>query len=123
LLIGGATTSKMHTAVKIAPRYSEPAIHVLDASRSVVVVSSLLDKSIKEDYTDDIADEYEDLRAEHYEGLKDRRYLKLAAARSKGFKIDWENDKPVKAPSYLGTKVMMRFINIARPLTILISPF
>ncbi|KAI8839214.1 hypothetical protein BC829DRAFT_426118 [Chytridium lagenaria] len=105
LLIGGATTSKMHTAVKIAPRYSAPAIHVLDASRSVVVVSSLLDESQKEDYVQDVSDEYEDLRAEHYEGLKDRKYLPIEKARTLIPKIDWVNsDKPVR-PKFLGSKV------------------
>ncbi|KAJ3288427.1 hypothetical protein HK104_008178 [Borealophlyctis nickersoniae] len=103
LLIGGATTSKMHTAVKIAPRYSGAAIHVLDASKSVVVVSSLLDKNAYDDFVDDIADEYEDLRAEHYEGLKDRRYLTLEEARDKRLKIDWAEGVPDK-PAFLGTR-------------------
>ncbi|KAJ1976074.1 hypothetical protein H4R35_002855, partial [Dimargaris xerosporica] len=75
LLIGGATTSKTHTAVKIAPRYQSPAIHVLDASRSVVVVSSLMDKNTRDDYVEDVADEYEEIREDHYDSLKDRRYL------------------------------------------------
>ena len=105
LLIGGATTSKMHTAVKISPRYSSPAIHVLDASRSVVVVSTLLDEGAREDYIDDIADEYEDLRAEHYEGLKDRRYLTLEEARSKGGRVDWGKVGGMERPKFLGTKV------------------
>ena len=104
LLIGGATTSKMHTAVKIAPRYSAPAMHVLDASRSVVVVSNLLDENNKEDFIDDVADEYEDLRAEHYEGLKDRKYLTLEKSRSLATKIDWKGGPlPVK-PAFLGSK-------------------
>ena len=96
----------MHTAVKIAPRYTEPAIHVLDASRSVVVVSSLLDAEAKEDYVDDIADEYEDLRAEHYEGLKDRRYLTYEQAKAKALKIDWVKRPPVQKPSFVGTKAL-----------------
>ncbi|KAI9364866.1 methionine synthase [Zopfochytrium polystomum] len=94
LMVGGATTSKMHTAVKIAPRYSYPTIHVLDASRSVVVVSNLLDKNNNEETFD----------AEHYEGLKDRRYLALDKARSLGAKIDWTaGGKPVR-PSFLGSR-------------------
>ncbi|KAJ3394537.1 hypothetical protein HDU92_006813 [Lobulomyces angularis] len=106
LLIGGATTSKMHTAVKIEPRYQHPTIHVLDASRSVVVVSALLDPNSKEDYSLDVRDEYEDLRAEHYEGLKDRRYLSYAQASDKAFKINWKNvPTPVK-PTFLGSKVL-----------------
>lgn len=62
LLIGGATTSKMHTAVKVRPCYSHPVVHVLDASRSVTVVSSLLDEKNREDYIADIDEEYEELR-------------------------------------------------------------
>ncbi|KAJ3207529.1 hypothetical protein HDU67_007426 [Dinochytrium kinnereticum] len=105
LLIGGATTSKMHTAVKIAPRYSSPTVYVLDASRSVVVVSNLLDENQKEDFALDISDEYEDLRVEHYEGLKDRKYIPIEKARTMVPKIDWVNgDKPVK-PKFLGSKV------------------
>ena len=57
LLIGGATTSKMHTAVKISPKYSQPVVHVLDASKSVVVVSALLDPSAREEFADDVKDE------------------------------------------------------------------
>ncbi|KAJ3189309.1 hypothetical protein HDU85_002937 [Gaertneriomyces sp. JEL0708] len=104
LLIGGATTSKMHTAVKIAPRYSQPAIHVLDASRSVVVVSSLLDEKAKEDFTEDIADEYEDLRAEHYEGLRDRRYLSLKDAIANRSKIEWKQDTLPCKPKFYGSR-------------------
>ncbi|KAJ3088737.1 hypothetical protein HK102_008059 [Quaeritorhiza haematococci] len=120
LLIGGATTSKMHTAVKIAPRYlNAPTVHVLDASRSVVVVSSLLDESNKEDFALDVADEYEDLRAEHYEGLKDRRYLTLAESRDRALKINWTNSAytPPK-PAFLGTRT---FTEKDYPLSSLIS--
>uniref|UniRef100_A0A669CE51 Methionine synthase n=1 Tax=Oreochromis niloticus TaxID=8128 RepID=A0A669CE51_ORENI len=70
LLIGGATTSKVHTAVKIAPRYSCPVIHVLDASRSVVVCSQLLDETAKEEYFEELKEEYEEIRQEHYDSLK-----------------------------------------------------
>ena len=65
LLIGGATTSKTHTAVKIAPRYEYPVVHVLDASRSVVVISSLLDPELHEEYMDEIREEYEEIREDH----------------------------------------------------------
>ncbi|KAJ3117833.1 hypothetical protein HDU96_005420 [Phlyctochytrium bullatum] len=106
LLIGGATTSKMHTAVKIAPRYTAPTVHVLDASRSVVVVSNLLDENQKEDFALDVADEYEDLRAEHYEGLKDRKYVPIEKARLATPKMEWTEDpaRPVR-PQFLGSKV------------------
>ncbi|XP_060609853.2 methionine synthase [Anolis sagrei] len=105
LLIGGATTSKTHTAVKIAPRYSAPVIHVLDASKSVVVCSQLLDENVKDDFFEEIQEEYEDIRQDHYDSLKERKYLSLQQARSKGFSFDWLNDcKPVK-PQFLGTRV------------------
>uniref|UniRef100_A0A8C0VKG1 Methionine synthase n=1 Tax=Cyanistes caeruleus TaxID=156563 RepID=A0A8C0VKG1_CYACU len=77
LLIGGATTSKTHTAVKIAPRYSAPVVHVLDASKSVVVCSQLLDDSIKDDFFEEILEEYEEIRQEHYESLKVQINFKL----------------------------------------------
>ncbi|XP_032881336.1 methionine synthase isoform X2 [Amblyraja radiata] len=89
LLIGGATTSKRHTAVKIAPRYNAPAIHVLDASKSVVVCSQLLDDDLKDDYFEEITEEYEEIRQNYYEYLMDRKYLTLEQARSQGFHIDW----------------------------------
>ncbi|XP_030124101.1 methionine synthase isoform X7 [Taeniopygia guttata] len=105
LLIGGATTSKTHTAVKIAPRYSAPVVHVLDASKSVVVCSQLLDDSIKDDFFEEILDEYEEIRQEHYESLKERRYLSLQQARRKGFQNNWLSGHiPVK-PKFIGTKV------------------
>merc|ERR1711871_764929 len=83
LLIGGATTSKMHTAVKVAPQYASdehPVIHVLDASRAVTVVSSLLSDELKPDYVADVQDEYAELRDEYYASLEDRKYLTLDQA-------------------------------------------
>merc|ERR1711990_1303819 len=79
VLIGGATTSKAHTAVKIAPRYNFPADHGLDASKDVVVCSSLLDEDNATDYHEDVKEEYEEIREEHYQGLKERKY------------VSWEN--------------------------------
>ncbi|KAI2658201.1 Methionine synthase [Labeo rohita] len=105
LLIGGATTSKTHTAVKIAPRYSSPVVHVLDASRSVVVCSQLLDEGVREDFFEEIQEEYEDIRQDHYDSLKDRRFLSLNRAREKGLHIDWlSQPRPVR-PQFLGTHV------------------
>jgi 5-methyltetrahydrofolate--homocysteine methyltransferase len=94
LLIGGATTSRMHTAVKIAPQFGtleHPVIHVLDASRSVTVVASLLspDAAAREDYVQDILDTYTDMAAEHYASLEERKYLPLPAARSRALAVDW----------------------------------
>ncbi|ROI83800.1 Methionine synthase [Anabarilius grahami] len=105
LLIGGATTSKTHTAVRIAPRYSSPVVHVLDASRSVVVCSQLLDEAVREDYFEEIRDEYEDLRQDHYDSLKDRRFLSLSRAREKGLHIDWLSQTRPVQPQFLGTRV------------------
>merc|ERR1712176_584349 len=84
LLIGGATTSKMHTAVKIAPNYTtleHPVMHVLDASRSVTVVSALL-SSTKEEYVQDIEEEYDEMREDYYAGLEDRNFLSFEEAKS-----------------------------------------
>ncbi|KAB0349139.1 hypothetical protein FD754_013996, partial [Muntiacus muntjak] len=105
LLIGGATTSRTHTAVKIAPRYSAPVIHVLDASKSVVVCSQLLDENLKDEYFEEILEEYEDIRQDHYESLKERRYLTLRQARENGFHIDWLAEPPPVKPTFLGTRV------------------
>eukprot|EP00058_Branchiostoma_floridae_P018971 XP_002604460.1 hypothetical protein BRAFLDRAFT_122283 [Branchiostoma floridae] len=104
LLIGGATTSKTHTAVKIAPRYKEPVIHVLDASKSVVVCSALMDEDQKEDLTEDVAEEYEEIREEHYDSLKDRKYLPIEKARTKKLEVDWASYEAVR-PSFTGTMV------------------
>ncbi|KAL7747092.1 hypothetical protein RI367_007588 [Sorochytrium milnesiophthora] len=109
LLIGGATTSKMHTAVKIAPRYNSPAIHVLDASKSVVVVSSLLDEKSREDFVDDINDDYEEMREDHYESLKDRRYVSYEAAKHAAFRVNFPAQPRPCVPEMLGTKVFDDF--------------
>ncbi|KAK2501751.1 hypothetical protein MC885_001713 [Smutsia gigantea] len=105
LLIGGATTSRTHTAVKIAPRYSAPVIHVLDASKSVVVCSQLLDENLKDDYFEEIVEEYEGIRQDHYESLKERRYLTLSQARKNGFRIDWLSEPHPVKPTFLGTRI------------------
>lgn len=109
LLIGGATTSRMHTAVKIAPNYSQPVIHVQDASRSVVVVSALLDAREKDDFVQEVAELYEDLRDEHYSSLKERKYLSLEKARQNKLVIDWANHPAPAKPSFIGTKVFKNY--------------
>ena len=73
--------------MKIAPRYTNPAIHVLDASRSVVVCSSLLDPTAYEEYTEDIKEEYEEVREDHYENLREKKYFSLEKARSLRLKV------------------------------------
>jgi len=107
LLIGGATTSKMHTAVKLAPNYfttEHPVIHVLDASRSVTVVSSLLGAS-KEDFVSDIKEEYEEMREDYYAGLEDRYFLTFEDAQKQKMVIDFDKAPPVPVPNKLGTTV------------------
>jgi 5-methyltetrahydrofolate--homocysteine methyltransferase len=108
LLIGGATTSKMHTAVKIAPNYftmDHPAIHVLDASRSVTVVSSLL-SHLKEEFVTDIMEEYEEMREDYYAGLEDRYFLTFEKAKEAKFKIDFDAAPPAPAPKQLGVSLI-----------------
>ncbi|KAI8369611.1 methionine synthase [Radiomyces spectabilis] len=106
ILIGGATTSKMHTAVKIAPQYQSPVVYVLDASRSVPVVASLLDDNQREDFAEDIREEYDELREEYYEGLEEKRLLSIDAAREKKLRIDWSKSLPPGKPKFLGTHVL-----------------
>ncbi|KAK1793841.1 hypothetical protein P4O66_001567 [Electrophorus voltai] len=101
----GCNNFRTHTAVKIAPRYSAPVIHVLDASRSVVVCSQLLDDGLREDYFEEVTEEYEEIRQEHYDSLKERRYLSLAQAREKGLHVDWLSEPTPVRPRFLGTRV------------------
>src|SRR5690606_18945750 len=89
LLIGGATTSVAHTAVKSAPAYSQPAVHVRDASRSVPTAGSLLTAHQRDAFMAEINARYEKLRVEHAGG-KQRALLPLAEARDKGLKSDWK---------------------------------
>lgn len=109
LLIGGATTSRTHTAVKICPQYEQPCVHVLDASRSVVVVSSLLDENLKEEYMEEINELYEELKAEHYDSLLEKKFVSLANAREHRQFIDFEKQPPAKTPTFLGEKVLDNF--------------
>jgi 5-methyltetrahydrofolate--homocysteine methyltransferase len=101
ILIGGATTSKTHTAVKIAPKYSAPVIYVPDASKSVVICSSLLDEKQCEELLLDVQDEYEDLRDEHYESVADRKFWSLTEARARAPKLDFSD---LRRPFFLGVK-------------------
>ncbi|MDH3291481.1 MAG: methionine synthase [Gemmatimonadota bacterium] len=105
LLIGGATTSKVHTAVKIAPGYSGPTIHVADASRGVTVVSSLLNPERREVLTRDVRAEYERARKAHADRTAGTRLLPLTEARRRGLAIDWEAYQPV-APLRPGITVL-----------------
>jgi 5-methyltetrahydrofolate--homocysteine methyltransferase len=89
LLIGGATTSRAHTAVKIAPAYEGPTIHVLDASRGVGVVSQLLSADRRDAFLGEIGSEYERLRAEYGSRDAERVILPLAEARARRLRLDW----------------------------------
>jgi len=104
LLIGGATTSRLHTAVKIAPAYSGSAVYVNDASRSVGVAASLLGSG-KASYTQTIKDEYAALREDHAGRQRDKSYLSIEAARANGYQADWETT-PITKPTFLGTQVL-----------------
>ncbi|MBP1852404.1 methionine synthase [Rhizobium halophytocola] len=109
LLIGGATTSRVHTAVKISPQYARSqAIYVTDASRAVGVVSALLSKEQKPAYVSNIRAEYEKVAEAHAKAERAKQRLPLAAARDNAFKIDWSGYTPAK-PSFLGTKTFEDF--------------
>jgi 5-methyltetrahydrofolate--homocysteine methyltransferase len=103
LLIGGATTSKIHTAIKIKPHTGAPVVHVKDASKSVGVVSKLLSKDSRDEYIKQIQKEYAELK-ENYEGASSKvEFVSLEEARANKLNIDWTKEKPVK-PSFLGIK-------------------
>jgi 5-methyltetrahydrofolate--homocysteine methyltransferase len=110
LLIGGATTSKMHTAVKLAPNYSGGVVHVLDASRAVPVAQTLMDPKRRTEYLDDINDTYAEMREEFYAGLEDRKYLTIAQARKTAANVatDFKSaeNKPV-TPKFCGVKALV----------------
>ena len=103
LLIGGATTSKAHTAVKIDLKYKNAVVHVNDASRAVNVVSSLLGDRNKE-YVDDLKSDYSDFREKFLNRQVDKEYVSLEQARADKFKIDWENEE-IFTPNQLGIQV------------------
>ncbi len=106
LLIGGATTSRVHTAVKIAPRYTHgQAVYVTDASRAVGVVGALLSPTQKPDYVAGIQAEYADVADKHERGERAKNRLLLAKARANALKLDWDAYEPV-APSFTGTRVL-----------------
>ena len=105
LLIGGATTSRVHTAVKIHPRYDRgQAIYVTDASRAVGVVSSLLSPEAKQNYISTIQAEYSKVAAAHARSEAEKTRLPIARARDNPEKLDWTDYKPVR-PQFTGTKV------------------
>ncbi len=115
LLIGGATTSRMHTAVKIAPEFGNGVVHVLDASRSVTVAGSLLNKEQKIDFLAGLQKEYAELKTAFDNKKTTKNYLPYSEAKKKKTAIDWNNFEPV-APSFTGTKIFETVdINELRP--------
>ncbi|MFM8489266.1 MAG: cobalamin-dependent protein, partial [Bacteroidota bacterium] len=108
LLIGGATTSKTHTAVKIEPHYQNaPVVHVLDASRSVAVASSLLTKNKieNESFTSGVKAEYEQIRAQRAGRQSSKQYLSVEKARENRFVPDWSSYTP-PVPNFTGVRVL-----------------
>jgi len=108
LLIGGATTSRMHTAVKIAPQYDEGVIHVLDASRSVTVATSLLSNEQKPDFLVNIQKEYNQLRDDFNSKRAVKEYVSFTDAQQNKVVVDWNNYQPV-APTFTGTKTFANY--------------
>ena len=104
LLIGGATTSRAHTAVKIAPHYQASTVHVLDASRAVGVVNSLLNAELKSAFDKKTREDYERLRREHSARTQRKNLLPLEEARANRTPIGWSNYVPPK-PEFLGARV------------------
>ncbi len=102
LLIGGATTSRVHTAVKIAPHYAGVTVYVPDASRAVGVASNLLSTDLRAAYVADVAADYEKVRAQHA-GKKGPKLIPLAAARANAFAPDWAHFKP-PVPAFVGRR-------------------
>jgi len=104
LLIGGATTSRIHTSVKIAPGYEHGVVHVLDASRSVTVAGSLLNKDTKDDYLKQVKQEYAIIKEKYDNKVPVKSYLPYNEAKQNKVKIDWDTYQPVK-PTFNGSKV------------------
>jgi len=105
VLIGGATTSKIHTAVKIEPGYTNPVIHVKDASLAVNVVANLIAKN--NDYIESVKAEYAEIRSFQAQ-RKPKEYLTLEQARANKFQIDW-NNTPIYTPNFVGVKKLIDY--------------
>ncbi len=108
LLIGGATTSRIHTAVKIDPVYDGPVVHVLDASRSVPVASELISEETRGQFKDKIKAEYTKMRTEHAGRQQAKNYITLKDARANRTQIDWTSTVFTK-PSFLGRKEFVNY--------------
>ncbi len=105
LLIGGATTSKAHTAVKINPEYKNAVVHVNDASRAVTVVGDLLNKKTANVYVAKLKKDYDEFKEKFLKRGKEKSYISLEEARGKKYKIDWKTAK-IEKPKALGVQVL-----------------
>ena len=105
LMIGGATTSRAHTAVKIAPEYDFTVVHTTDASRAVTVATKLLQPDSNVAFKKSIKEEYDALQEGYLNRSRDKNYLTIEAARKNKLKLDWENYTP-KEPNFIGTKTI-----------------
>jgi 5-methyltetrahydrofolate--homocysteine methyltransferase len=104
IMIGGATTSKAHTAVKIAPQYRETVVHVNDASRAVTVASNLLGKGYK-DYTQGVKNDYDAFRETFLSRSRDKNFLSIEQARKNKVQLNWNEYEP-KKPNFIGTQII-----------------
>jgi 5-methyltetrahydrofolate--homocysteine methyltransferase len=105
VMIGGATTSRAHTAVKIAPEYKATVVHVNDASRAVTVASNLLNTETKSDFSIALREEYDTLRDGYLNRAREKNFLTIEEARKNKFKIDWDTFEPIQ-PNFIGTKIV-----------------
>jgi 5-methyltetrahydrofolate--homocysteine methyltransferase len=105
LMIGGATTSRMHTAIRIAPEYEHGVVHVLDASRSVTVAGSLLNETLKKPFLVNLETEYLKLKTDFSNKKSGKQLLSYVDSRANKTKIDWTGFKPVK-PEFTGVKII-----------------
>ncbi len=114
IMIGGATTSRAHTAVKIAPQYSSTVVHVNDASRAVTVAGNLLNEDTNLKYVSEIRSEYDELREGYLNRSRDKNFLTIEQARANKLKLDWDNFTPVK-PNFIGTKTIEVDLDVLVP--------
>jgi 5-methyltetrahydrofolate--homocysteine methyltransferase len=105
LMVGGATTSRAHTAVKIAPEYPFTVLHTTDASKAVAGASNLMQKDSNIEYKKNIRIEYDKLREGYLSRSRDKNFLSIEEARKNKLKLDWDNYKP-KKPNFIGTKTI-----------------
>ncbi|WP_245571628.1 methionine synthase [Flavobacterium filum] len=105
IMIGGATTSRAHTAVKIAPEYKETVVHVNDASRAVTVATNLLQTETKTAYAKTVREEYDHLREGYLNRSREKNFLSITEARKNKLQLNWKNYQPTK-PNFIGTKTV-----------------